>query len=1491
MYVRSVVTLSLLLAVARPAQPQGILTTVAGTEWIFAADGVRALEAPLSPIIHVTVDNDGRPIFADPGNAVVHRINRDGTLTVLAGNGIIGFSGEGGPATAAALNTPQAAVYDSKGNLYISDLGNNRIRRVTPAGIISTIAGSATIGFSGDGGPASRALLNAPGALAIDADDNVYFIDRGNSRVRRINTQGVITTVAGNGSTGATGDGGPATAASFNSAEALAFDRTGNLYLADSGNHRIRRIGRDGMISTIAGTGREGSSPDGAAALGGAINFPTGLAFDAAGLLHFSDTQNGRIRQITANGTLRTVAGTGQLGFTGDNGPATAARLNGSFGLAFDRQGNLLIADRDNFRLRTISPAGVIATLAGNARFRFNPPNTPALQSFLLQPQGVASGPRNSYLIADSLNNYLHSVSADGTLTTLAGTGVRQSAGNNVPAVSSPLANPIGVATDAQGNLYIAETDSNVVRRLSPIGTLTTVAGNGTAGFSGDGGPATSAALRMPFAVAVDPTGVLYIADAGNHRIRQVSPGGIITTIAGDGLPRYGGDNGPATRASLAMPVNVVLDRAGNLLVADTGNGRIRRITPAGTISTVAGGGTRGGLAADGFPATEAELRNPYGIALDSTGNIYFSDATQHRVRRISPTGALSTVAGNGQAGFAGDGGLSTRAVLSSPAGLTVDAAGSLLIADMNNNRIRAVLNRPVTLQAAPSALNFSARSDGPVTAPELLNVTSSLRGLAFTVTGSAPWLRPSVNAAVAPAVISITTNPAGLAPGTYNASLALTAATSGASALLPVSFTVAPADPPRLALDRTNVTFATSSSAELAEILVVQNVGGGATTATLAVRTESGGNWLALADEVLRVGALEPASTRLVARPGNLPPGTYKATLSLSAPGAERVTVPVVLTITRPLPSIRLSQTALKFTAVATTASSGPQDVLVFNSGAGSLTWEAFATTLSGGAAWLKLEDARGTIAGTTADGDAASSRLRVSVDGANLRPGDYFARIDVRSAGASNSPQTIAVLLTVLPAGTNPGPQLQPSSLIFIGTAGDSPSSQSFQVSNLTGTPMAFALSTAYSGVAGWLQVAPANSVVVAGRPISVVVQPDFRALPAGVHEASLNLAFEDGSVRRIAVTAIVSEPAADESKDGERQLTNSCVPSSLVLTVASPSAVFDAVLNQPVSIDVRLANNCGALATTAGSVVALPEGESQINLSHVGGGRYTGVWQPRNVSTTPRTLFLRGYWEIANRNLLTGDARPQPVISRVAPSVSATFVSPGAIVNGASFEARLPVAPGALISVFGSQLADAEDVGTAPLPTSLAGTEVTLGDQSLPLLYSSSGQLNAMVPFNLPLNTQLPLHVRRGDTLSYGDSLTIAPAQPAVFTRNQQGTGQGAIVDGVTNILADATNPARPGRIVTIYCTGLGQTNPAVAAGEAAPLTVLSRTVLPVAVQIGGVDATVTFAGLAPGFAGLYQVNAEVPATLPTNPETPLTITIAGQVSPPVTLAVAQ
>ena len=1463
--------------------PQGIVTTVVGNDWIFSANGVRALEAPLSPIIHVTVNREGRPVFADPGNASVVRLNGDGTLTTLAGNGIATFSGDGGPAVNAALNTPQAVAYDSKGNLYISDVANNRIRVVGADGSIRTLIGSLATGFEGDNGPVSRAKIDTPGALAVDSADNLYFVDRGNGRIRRVSPQGVVTTVAGNGLFGFAGENAPATQASIGLPEAIAVDRTGNLYIADTENHRLRRVSPQGVITTLAGTGRAAFTGDNGPALQASLNRPSGIAIDQAGVIYFSDTNNGLIRRISATGTISTFGGNGRLGFAGDNAPAIGATLNANSGLALDLLGNLLIADRDNFRVRSINTAGIITTLAGNGRFRVTPANTSARNAFLFRPNGIATDSRGSLYIADTGNNYLHSSSSSNSFLTLAGTGVRQDSTGNRPPLSTPLANPIGVTTDFAGNIYVSDTDNNRVRRLSPAGVFSIVAGNGNGSFSGDDGPAAAAGLDRPTYLVFDTANNLYVADTANHRIRRISPAGTISTFAGNGNPRFAGDNGSATAASLNAPYGLLIDRAGNLLIADTRNSRIRRVTPDGRITTFAGGGTRVDLAADGFPATEASLVGPVGLTADALGNILFSDSDANRVRRISTQGVLSTVAGNGQPGYSGDGDFSTRASFSSPQGLAFNLAGDLLIADAFNNRIRSVLARTVTLQASPSALSFRATSGGPGTEPKLVTLGSTLSGLAFAASSPAPWLRFSPSIGASPIAVSVSADPANLAPGTYTTILILAAPTAGATTPVNVSFVVAAPDPARLSIDRTNINFSFLANAEpLAEAVLVKNLGGGTVPYTATVRTFAGGNWLAVSPGSGRVSAAQPQSLSLTANPKGLAPGTYTANLTVTGPPSAPVVTPIVMTVVAPSPRIRLSQSGLSFTAVAGSASSAPQEILILNSGAGSLNWTATASTLSGGSSWISLDAASGQIPDTP----GAFSRLRIAVDGAALRPGDYYARVDIRSPGIPNSPQTITAVLSVLAAGTTPGPQIHPSSLIFSSPAGESPGSQTITVSNLTGTPFAYAITSSYAEApSNWLQFAPANAVVLAGRPAQIVVQPDFRSLKPGVSEATLHLAFDDGKVGSVAITAIASDPA-DAVKD--RALT-ACTPTKLTTTVISPQPSFNATVGQSVPFEVQLTDSCGVAVTAADFYATISNRDPDLKFNHTTQGRWTSAWVPQiRVGEARVKISMTALYARSTGATVVGGA---DVSASLAPANSTLpIVPPGSVRNGASFEPFQVVAPGSFISIFGVRLADGASEGQAPFPTSLAGTEVSLGDSKLPLSFTRGDQINAIVPFGLPLNSQLQLLVKRGDALSFGESLSIASVQPAIFTQQQTGVGQGAIVNGVSNVLADAANPVRAGDVISIYCTGLGDVSPAVSAGQPASLTVLSRTAQPVIVTIGGQNAAVTFSGLAPGYAGLYQVNAVIPVGLPANNATPITMTIGGQGSPAeVTLAV--
>jgi hypothetical protein len=333
-------------------------------------------------------------------------------------------------------------------------------------GIISTVAGTGTSGFSGDGGPATAARLSAPRTMAADAAGNIYIVDTQNHRVRRVGTSGVIATIAGTGTSGYSGDGGPATSAQLNNPHGIAVDGAGNVYVADSPNQRIRKIDTSGRITTVAGTGTSGYNGDGIAATSARLNYPKGVEIGPDGLLYIADANNDRIRRIDASGIIATVAGTGSAGFSGDGGAATSAQLNTPRNVTFDGTGNLYIADDLNCRVRRVDGAGRIATVAGSATCGYG--------------------------------------------------------GDGGPATSARLGRARDVAVDPAGNLYIADEENHRIRRVTPAGTMTTFAGTGTSGFSGDGGPADAARIAGPRGVAVDFSGRVLIGDTGNHRIRRV---------------------------------------------------------------------------------------------------------------------------------------------------------------------------------------------------------------------------------------------------------------------------------------------------------------------------------------------------------------------------------------------------------------------------------------------------------------------------------------------------------------------------------------------------------------------------------------------------------------------------------------------------------------------------------------------------------------------------------------------------------------------------------------------------------------------------------------------------------------------------------------------------------------------------------------------------------------------------------------------------------
>ncbi len=717
----------------------GNITAVAGSgERGFGGDGEAAAAAQLDSPGGIAVDGSGNLYIADTDNHRIRKVDAMGTITTVAGDGAAGFDGDGEAAAAAQLDSPGGVAVDGEDNLYIVDTGNFRIRKVDAStGNIATVAGDGTAGYGGDGEPAIAAQLRPTGA-AVDVDGNLYIADGSNHRIRKVDAEGTITTVAGNGMTGHSGDGSEAVQARVNSPRSVAADGAGNLYIA-SGS-RIRKVDTAGIITTAAGGNGSGFSGDGQAARAAQINLPRSVAVDGSGNLYIADTDSRRIRKVDAAGIITTVAGTWDRG---DGGAATAAQLLDPQGVAADGEGNLYVADTG--RIRKIDAAGNMTTVAGSSGTTdsgYGGDDEPASQA-QLTPRDVAVDGAGNLYIADGSNHRVRKVDAvTGTITTFAGNGTSGARGDNGPATLARVSNPRSVAVDGAGNLYIASgsrirkvdaegiittayagastTAKPAIRKVDAEGIITTAAGGNGNGFSGDGESATAAQLNLPRGVAADGAGNFYIADTNNERIRKVDAAtGNIATVAGTGEQGYSGDNGAATAAQLSYPTGVEADRSGNLYIADAFNFRIRKVDAEGNIATVAGDGT-GGFSGDSGPATAAQLNVPYGVAPDGAGNLYIADTDNHRIRKIDAAGNIATVAGTGQQGYGGDSGAATAAQLNSPYGVAPDESGNLYIADTGNHRIRKVdAAGNITTVAGDGTSGFSG-DNGPAIAAQL---------------------------------------------------------------------------------------------------------------------------------------------------------------------------------------------------------------------------------------------------------------------------------------------------------------------------------------------------------------------------------------------------------------------------------------------------------------------------------------------------------------------------------------------------------------------------------------------------------------------------------------------------------------------------------------------------------------------------------------------------------------------------------------------------
>lgn len=669
----------------------------AGLAQVFRIDTVLGDFDPLEEVqlsrawtegpVALAVDSAGNLYFAEAAIGRVRKVDRLGRVSTVAGSGLTGDSGDGGPATRARFGRIEGLALDSAGNIYIADADKNRIRRVDSAGTIETIAGTGRFGREGDGGPAASATLTAMSGVATDQNGNLYIADTWADRIRKIDSHGTISTVAGTGEEGRSGDGGSATEARLNRPHGVAIDDSGNIYIADTENHLVRRVDASGTITTFAGTGDAGYSGDGGAATDAQLDEPHAVAVDPTGNVFIADTGNRSVRKVDAAGIITTVAGTGPRGRGRVSGIGTEVRMSRPRALAIGRSGDVYIADQWANRVLRLDAAGTISVVVGLGRREFFFPGDIAVDT-----EG------NAYVVFRSMHTVLR-IEPSGLVAPFAGSGRYGFAGDGGPAVNARLASPTGVATDDRGNVYIADNSNHRIRIVDSGGTIETIAGSGARGFAGDGGPATSASFHYPAAVAAGADGSVYVADRRNNRIRKIDSAGIVTTIAGNGQIGLPEPDAEAIRSPLRSPGGVGVDSQGRVYIPDPWTRRVYMVDNAGILRIVAGNGEfRGG---DGGPATSAAVGRPEDVAISDTDTLYIADPFADVIRKVTTDGIITTIAGTGRGGYNGDGSPAREYQLRSPAGVAARSDRKVWVSDVLNHRIRTL-----TLEIPPPSVS-----------------------------------------------------------------------------------------------------------------------------------------------------------------------------------------------------------------------------------------------------------------------------------------------------------------------------------------------------------------------------------------------------------------------------------------------------------------------------------------------------------------------------------------------------------------------------------------------------------------------------------------------------------------------------------------------------------------------------------------------------------------------------------------------------------------
>ncbi len=666
-------------------------------------DGKPATSVILTLVDGVAVDRAGNIYLSHRSKNRIRKITSDGIITTIAGNGTAGYSGDGGPALEAALNFPAGLALDKENNLYIADRNNHRIRRVSSKGIITTVAGTGVSDFSGDMGPALEAHLHFPSDVEVGPKGALYISDRSNHRIRKVDSEGVIKTVAGLGLEGYGGDFGRATEALLKFPFGITLDRQGNLYIADRGNNRVRKVNAKGIITSIAGDSMHSFGGDYGPALYSNLAYPTDVVVDEEDNIYIADRNNNRIRKIDRQGVITTFMGMGKTDFNGDNEIAPETSLYLPFALAVHPDKKLLVVDRSHFRVRSVGLKNSrVNTVAGNGKSLFKGDGGPGTGATLNTPSGIVVDSKNNILFADLQHHRIRKLAPNGIITTFAGTGREGNEGDGGNALVASLFMPSTMAIDHEDNIYVVNRLGNgwVVRKIDAQRTITHFAGNGQQGSGGDGGLAVDASFYTISDIATDKKGNVFISDSTSRSIRKIGQDGIIRKVLDESMVPTGEE---------FHPNSVYVDNG--IYFSDAGGSRIGKLNPDGTFQVIGGNGEFKDSGDNGL-AIEAGIRSPGGLALGPDGTVYFAEEQTARIRKIDRNGNISLVAGTGVPGYSGDHGSAKIAQVKSPYRMVFDKKGNLVFTDRDNNRIRRIDTRG-NISTLAGHGNFGWMQDG----------------------------------------------------------------------------------------------------------------------------------------------------------------------------------------------------------------------------------------------------------------------------------------------------------------------------------------------------------------------------------------------------------------------------------------------------------------------------------------------------------------------------------------------------------------------------------------------------------------------------------------------------------------------------------------------------------------------------------------------------------------------------------------------------------